>query len=443
MAIGKNQAEERYKVPLVKRYCTMNRILLWMSLALILACLPAGVAADTTDPTVTIKSYQVTPSILLPGDEGTITITMANTAGQASQTESTVQTLTGSTVTSTSTKDVTVLVESVYMYGQGVDVLEGNFQEVGALGPGQSMTLTFLIRAPRQAGIYFPEVWIRIPQGTSVKYPIPVNVNSPIGIQKQAVLVLESATPDSANPGEEIPVTLTVRNDGQLLAEDVTLRVGNVSTLVAPKGSDLYHLGLIGSGRVKTADLILLSDKATAPGLTQVPVTLQYNSVDGALHTQTSAINLMMKGKGELGFVSVDTSPRRVAENQPFDLTIRIENTGTGEAKQVAATLDLPMTGTKQSFIGKIKPGNDAPAVFLLDGAKGGTYAYNLTISYVDDLGTHAEIRGMSLRVDPVDSTGGLILLVLVIIGIGAVAYRFWYLPRKNGDGALPWVRKS
>ena len=103
MAIGKNQAEERYKVPLVKRYCTMNRILLWMSLALILACLPAGVAADTTDPTVTIKSYQVSPSIILPGDQGTITITMANTAGQASQTESTVQTLTGASTTTTTT----------------------------------------------------------------------------------------------------------------------------------------------------------------------------------------------------------------------------------------------------------------------------------------------------------------------------------------------------
>jgi hypothetical protein len=215
-----------------------------------------------------------------------------------------------------------------------------------------------------------------------------------------------------------------------------------VSTLVAPKGSDLYHLGLIGPGRARTADLVLLSDRDASPGLTQVPVTLQYNSVDGNLHTQTTAINLMMKGKGELGFVSVDTSPRRVAENQPFDLTIRIENTGTGEAKQVAAEIDLPMTGTKQSFIGKIKPGNDAPAVFLIDGAKGGTYAYNVTIRYVDDLGTHTVIRQISLRIDPADPTGGYILL-LVIIGGGLLAYRFWYLPRKNDGGALPWVKKS
>jgi hypothetical protein len=416
---------------------------LWLALLIILFTLPPGAGAAKGDPTVTISSFQVTPAVLLPGDEATITITVANTAKSASATQSSVENnLLGSTTSST-TKDLTVLVESVYLYGKGVDVLQGNFQQVGALGPGQSFPLTFLIRAPATQGMYFPEVWIRIPDGTSVQYPIPVNVNSPVGIQKKAVLVLGTTVPESTNPGDEIPVTLTVRNDGQLLAEHVTLRIGNVSNLVAPKGGDLYHLGLIGSGRVNTIDLVLLSDKDASPGLIQVPVTLQYTSVDGAVHTQPTAINLVMKGQGELGFVSVDTSPRRVSENQPFDLTIRIENTGTGEVKQVAATVELPMTGTKQSFIGKIKPGNDAPAVFSLDGGKSGTYSYNTTITYTDDLGTHTVSRPMTLRVVPADSSGGIILILLGVLGIGIVAYRFWYLPRKNGNGALPWVKKS
>ncbi|MGE5832539.1 MAG: hypothetical protein ACM3X8_06425, partial [Methanomicrobiales archaeon] len=153
----------------------------WICLVLILAAVPLAAGASTTDPTVAITGYHVTPSILLPGDQGTIEITIANTASTASTTESTVQNGVSGSTTTTTTKDMTVLVESVYMYGQGVEVLEGNFQQVGALGPGQSMTLTFLIKAPPQAGMYFPEVWIRIPEGTSVKYPIPVNVNSPIG----------------------------------------------------------------------------------------------------------------------------------------------------------------------------------------------------------------------------------------------------------------------
>jgi hypothetical protein len=33
--------------------------------------------------------------------------------------------------------------------------------------------------------------------------------------------------------------------------------------------------------------------------------------------------------------------------------------------------------------------------------------------------------------------------MLLGVLAIGAVGYRFWYIPRKNGGGALPWVNKS
>ena len=66
-------------------------------------------------------------------------------------------------------------------------------------------------------------------------------------------------------------------------------------------------------------------------------------------------IDVIMKGKAELGFVSLDTNPPRLTENGPFDLTVRIENTGSGEAKQLSAKIDLPAEGTREAFIGKIK----------------------------------------------------------------------------------------
>ncbi|MDD1652136.1 MAG: S-layer protein [Methanomicrobiales archaeon] len=419
-------------------------LILGVGLILILAVMPSAADAVARDPTVTISSFEVTPAILLPGDQGTITITITNTAKESSETESLVDTTTGGGTTTTSTtKDIPVLVESVYMYGNGMQVLEGNFQHVGALGPGQSIPLTFLVRAPAQTGLYFPEVWIRIPDGTSVKYPIPVNVNSPVGVQKQAILIMESHLPDSVNPGDEVPVTLTVRNDGQLLANEVTLRVGNFSTWIAPRDTDLHHVGTIPAGAEKTEVITLLSDKQTAPGLIQVPVTLQYSAVDGTIHRDTTSINVVMKGKSELGFVSVDTNPQRLTEHTPFDLTVRIENTGTGEAKAVSARIDLAAEGTKEAFIGKIKPGNDAPALFFLEGLKTGNYPYNITISYTDDLGAHVVERQLSLRVPPTDHTGTILLGILGLGILGFCLYRYWYLPRKKGGGALPWVKKN
>jgi len=396
------------------------------------------VNADT--PTVTITDYKVTPAVLMPDSMGTVTVTIKNTAESASISERTA--LTGDNPGTTTVTGINVYIENVHLEGKGIDVLSDDFQRVGELGPGQSTTITFSINAPATSGIYFPEVWIDTYGGRSTRYPVPVNVNTASGIQKQAILIMESSLPGSINPGDEIPVTLNVKNAGQLLADDVTIRITNVSS-IAPKLTDLYHLGTVSPGEQEAVNFVLLSDKDAQNGMIRVPVTISYNALDGTPVTEQTGIDIMMKGRAELGFVSVDTSPPRLTQNTPFDLTIRIENTGTGEAKQVSAKIDLPAEGTREAFIGKIKPGNDAPAVFLLEGLKGGNYLYNLTISYSDDMGVHTLTRQMNMRVTPADNSGTIIFMLVVLVILGVIGYRYWYLPRANGDGKFPWERKN
>jgi hypothetical protein len=421
----------------------MNGLVHLVLLALLLAALPSVVAATTGHPTISVKEYQVSPTVLLPGEEGMVTIVLQNTASSASYTETSVENGYGGSITTTETRDISATFETVRLFDKDIEVIEGNYDHSGALGPGQTMPLTFLIRAPFQSGMYFPEVWIRMEDGSAIRYPIPVNVNSTLGIQRNAILILSTSLPDSAQPGDDIPVTLTVRNAGQILADDVRIQIERGSTTLAPLGTDLYHLGTLPAGQQKSVDLILASDKKTSLGLTRVPVTLQYTTVDGTASIQNTSFDVRLLGEAELGFVSVDTSPRRVAEGQPFDLTIRIENTGTGEAKQMAATVDLPMTGTREAFIGKIKPGNDAPAIFMLDGGESGTYPYTVTITYTDDTGIHTVTRTLSLRVFPADGSGILLTLGVFLFAGGFIGYRFVYLPRKNGSGEQPWLKKS
>ncbi|MFA4877578.1 MAG: hypothetical protein WC586_09195 [Methanoregula sp.] len=400
------------------------------------------VQADNT-PTVTITNYTVSPSVLMPDSTGTITITVKNTANSAQVSEKSGFIGTDSYAT-VKTTDINVNLDNVKLEGNGIKVLSGNFNRVGALGPGQSMQFTFSIQAPSASGLYYPEVWIDTATGKSLRYPLPVNVNTPLGIQKRAILILDSALTGSQNPGDEIPVQVTVMNSGEMLSDDVVLKIENVSTgMVAPKNTDIYHLGALAAGQNTTLDLVLLSDKKMTAGLVRVPVTISYNAIDGTQKTQTAGIDILFKGKAELGFVSVDTNPPRLTEGAPFDLTIRIENTGTGDAKQVSAKVDIPAEGKKESFIGKIKPGNDAPAIFLLEGAPAGTYPYNLTVTYTDDMGVHVLNRQMTLRVPPTDNSGSLIFGLIVLGILGFLAYRYWYLPKYKVDGKFPWERKS
>ena len=393
-------------------------------------------------PTVTIGSYKVNPSVLMPGSLGTITITVNNTASSASVTQETGE-LSSTTYTQVRTNDFNVNIQNVHLEGNGIVVLTQDFNRVGAIGPGQSIPLTFSIQAPDQSGLYYPEVWIDTLGGQSTKYPIPVNVDTAVGIQKQAVLILDNSINGSVNPGDVIPVTITISNTGQLLADDIILKIANVSTDIAPEYTDTYNIGRLNASDQKTVDVVLLSDKQTPPGLIQVPVTIKYMTIDGNPVTQPSSIDLTLDGKAELGIVSVDTNPSPLVEATPFDLTIRIENTGTGDAKQVAATVDLPAEGTKQAFIGKIKPGDDAPALFLIENMKGGTYPYNLTVTYTDDMGVHSFTQPMTLRVPPSDSSGNVILGLIVLAILAFLGYRYVYLPRKHGDGTFPWVKKN
>ncbi|RPI36141.1 MAG: S-layer protein, partial [Methanoregulaceae archaeon] len=167
------------------------------------------VQADT--PTVTITEYKVTPSVLMPDSQGTITVTIKNTASSASISERT-GALSSDTSGTTKTTDINVYIENVHLEENGIEVLTEDFDRIGDLGPGQSTTITFSIRSPEKSGMYFPEVWIDTSGGRSTRYPIPVNVNTASGIQKQAILIMESSLPASVNPGDEIPVTLTMKN---------------------------------------------------------------------------------------------------------------------------------------------------------------------------------------------------------------------------------------
>ena len=410
-----------------------------IAVLILAACALPAAAADV--PTVTITEYKVSPSVMMPDSLGTITIMVKNTATSASLKENTG--LYTTEATTTKVTDINVNIENVKLEGNGIIVRSNDFQRVGEIGPGQSIQLTFSIQAPSKSGMYFPEVWIDTTGGTSTRYPIPVNVNTAVGIERQAILIMSSTLTGSVNPGDEIPVTLTVSNAGQTLADDVILRIENVSATVAPKNSDAYHLGAILAGGQKTVDMALLSDKKTTAGLVRIPVTISYHAIDGSERTQITGIDLIMKGKTELGFVSVDTNPPRLTENTPFDLMVRIENTGSGEAKQVSAKVDLPAEGIKEAFIGKIKSGNDAPAIFLLEGLKGGNYPYTLNITYTDDMGVHTLTRQLNMRVPPADNSGTIIILLIILVILGVVGYRYWYLPRINGHGKFPWDKKN
>jgi hypothetical protein len=381
------------------------------------------------EPTVTVSSYEVTPQVLMPGDLGTITVMLTNTASSASISENAGPQTSG--FESSKTTDISVFIEKAGLEGNGIEVIGDNYQRIGDLGPGQTIPITFLIRAPSATGLYFPEVWVDTKGGRSTRYPIPVNVNTQIAVAKLAVLGTTVTTPDAVKPGDAVAVRLDLINSGESAAEQIIVRIGNASTSVSPKDTELYHIDSIPAGSSERLDIVLITDRKAATGIATVPVTVEYYTINGVKHTEPAAINLLIQGKTEIGIASIETSPERVVAGEPFNLIIRVENAGTGDAKSVSARIDLPFSGTREAFLGKIKPGNDAPALFRLGGAPEGDHPYIVTITYTEDWGENTVTQPLTLPVAPADYSGLVIgVIILALLAFGA----WWLFIRKSPD---------
>lgn len=393
----------------------------------ILVLIPVAAAA----PTVIVSNYTVTPAVLMPGDEGTITVVLTSTASAATGSALNVRVDSGGVNASPETPG-NAYIENVLLNSKEVEVLSGSYQDVGEIGPGQSFPLTFRIRAPGAEGIYFPEVWVRVRDATGVKYPIPVNVNSAYALIKKPALRVERSVPASVDPGDPFNVTLTLYNEGQASASDVSININASSRAITPKTSENYYIPKLEPGEESVLSMMFETDINAPLGLQPVFVTIEYQNAARSMFRQVETVGIPIVGRAEMGVASIRTEPTRITAGDQVDLTIRIENTGTADAKSVRATIDdLDLSGTKEAFLGTIEPGNDGPAVFSLQTDREGEFPYTLTIQYTDDYGAHTTRQPLNLVVAGPDAVPAIAIAAAILTAV-IVAAAFWYRRRKR-----------
>lgn len=417
MKISKNPG----KTSLVRNYLICLIILLLLG-----GIFPLGTGAPQIS--VIVSDYKVSPAVLLPGEEGTLTVTLKSIS-----TGTTTSTVSYGQDASQTTTSLTPYIESVILKSRDFDVLGGDSRFTGNIGPDQPVPVTFLVRAPQKSGMYFPEVWIRVRDGQSLKYPVPVNVNTQLSVLRTPSLALENTFPELVKPGTRIEGTIRIINEGSTQADNIRVFVNGSPPAVIPAGISSFLIDRLDSGMAREKNLSLLINKNMPTGIIDVPVRMTYALLDGTIIEDTGSIGLDVRGESEVSITSVETTPSRVKPGTPFDLIIRVQNTGTGESKSVSATIDLPVQGAKEAFIGRIKPGNDAPATFILEGTEPGEYSYHTIIIYTDDWGTHTLEKDLVLTVTNGQDSPGMMILVLLIIIAGAGG--FIYIRRKNEDG--------
>ncbi len=207
--------------------------ILAMSFAVVsLLLLVMASALATGEPAVMISDYNVEPEVLMPGDKGTITVTIKNMDTQSSETKTTTTTTLSTTSSTTTASTISAEIDSIRLSSRTRDIewrSEGSkrteYYNVGALGPGKSMTISIPIKAASYAhdGTYFPEVYIEVDNGKNVRFPVPVKVDS------SSVEILEKDIPSEISLSESKQIAIVVANNRPNSVRGVDVRVKSES----------------------------------------------------------------------------------------------------------------------------------------------------------------------------------------------------------------------
>ena len=248
-----------------------------MLIMVLMAATPAF--ADTGKPSLTVGTTTVTPSAFMPGDTGTITITIQNPAASlagASTTQSDtynyaagvsngMTTPTHSSTTSTtssSAPDGSVMLKEVTLLADApVHVTsQQQFLDTGRLGMGESATFTFTVTVDSNAanGRYPLTLKLRTDDsGIYLNYPLTIQVDD-----SQPKVILNDAPASFSTSTQSVVIDiLNVRPD----------QVDSVS--VVPSGTDFtfkpiqeYAVGSIGAGQLYTVQFSVIAKNASYDG---------------------------------------------------------------------------------------------------------------------------------------------------------------------------------
>ncbi len=232
-------------------------------LALLIVAMPAG--ADAARPSVAVSDVQVSPAALIPGDTGTVTITLANgqkpLAGSTTTSSDTYSYGPGTSggmttpshtamtsTTSTNTPDSSYIIkEATLLADSPIQVVSNGFSDVGRLGAGDTARLTFIIKAADSAadGAYALMLKVRTDDdGIYLNYPVKVQVD---GDEPQLIV---SRYADAYNTTEN-GVSLDVVNPRGTPIDAVKVMASGDEFVFEPQE---FYVGTLKAGDMYTAD---------------------------------------------------------------------------------------------------------------------------------------------------------------------------------------------
>ncbi|VVB85368.1 Uncharacterised protein [uncultured archaeon] len=253
------------------------------------------------------------------------------------------------------------------------------------------------------------------------KITLAVKGNTLVEVRSVQVI----ANSSQVEPGQPFKMTVSLENVGDNEIKWLKLTLNPRDKELVPLSSDSERIFKdLSQGTNRDAEFWFSMEKDAVIKNYPVDLVLDYMDERGIEYNETKLVGIVAAGRANLDIAKKTTEPARIKENEPFTLTVKIENTGTGDAKGVTARLESGLEGDTLAYLGEIKKDDYSNAIFTLDGIGNGKKSAILNISFEDDFGKREMQRELILIINPADSSNPL-PVIIGLIAILAVLY-FW-----------------
>ncbi len=375
--------------------------LLVIVLVFIFSCVSSFAIATIAD--VNIIAEEVSPEPVEPGHDITVKISIHNGGGETA-------------------KNVNVKLDAKYPF-----YLKGEsqgFKEFEDLPVGFSKDNTYyLVVDPRAvSGIYTIKFTATIDERIKVEKEISIRV---IGVPD---IIFESQDGGIIKPGDVFLANITLFNIGSGKARNIKLIPQ--STKFISLGSGLKIVEELKPDESANILLEFNVGEEVSPDSYNIPIQVAFLDETGAAYEFTENLGVRLANYGEVYLQNWKIIPSNADVGEEFTLQIRLENVGSGDAKNVKAVLQNTMGGNKEIFIGRLEKDEDVPGIFTLAPRLPGRTLNKLTITHTDDFGEHVISEEFSINVGIASKPVGLIVALIMVgalIGLYLLFFRNKY----------------
>ena len=245
---------------------------------------------------------------------------------------------------------------------------------------------------------------------------------------------IDGVKANTVDPGTIFNVNLRLKNVGGNRLQWIKVVLDTKDSGIVPVSSSLTKTFQdLRPGEYVVASYDLSIGKDIVPKNHMMTLVLTFQDNLGVTYTQNEVLGLKIRGQPQLELARRTTDPTRLIQNEPFVLTLKIENIGTTDADNVKVKIESPFSGDSESYLGKIQKNEYANAVFALNsGDSSGEVKCKLILTYYDDNGSNSIEKEFFVSVNAVPKSSGaqiaasliLPIILLVLIAGGLLFYR-------------------